>query len=153
MYIIFSCNFLFWGSVWFQENSFTCPEAAYAFPAAMLDSRASLLSAAPMLLTKTALYLPGLCSTLLLHPTPALLLSADFGGTMGAPLPGVRRRLPQAAGRPANVPPGNLLSRDQLVLPCLLLELRLWQPSGSNPASASRQAPSLNWDVPGLRMP
>lgn len=138
--------------VGFHENSFTCLEAAYTFPAAMLDRRASLPSAALMPLTKTALYLLELCSTWLLHLHACTATEHSSGGTRGAPLLGVWRRLHQAHGRPTNVPS--------------------WKPAEWGPASAllplsgaapsaaqwgkSRlcfMAPSLSRDIPSLRMP
>lgn len=118
----------------------------------MLDGRASLLSAAPMLLTKTALYLPRLCSTSLLHPTPELLLSADFGGQ------GVPHCWGNGGGflGPTAVwgmcPSGNLLSGNQLVLLCFSLELCFWQLGSSNLVSALWQAPSHNQDVLNMGM-
>ena len=119
----------------------------------MLNSRASLPSAAPMMLTKTAIYLPGLCRTGRLHPTPAPLPRAGFGGQRVPHSQGYRGGFPgPVAGRPM-CPPANVLSGDRLVLVCLWLALCLWQLSRPNPASASWLAPSLSWDSPGLKMP
>lgn len=95
----------------------------------------------PVLQTKAALCLPGLCSTALLQPTPLLLLGKGLGAQGDG---GEWRRLPQAHNRELNV-----LS---------------WKPGQGGPtcaplpvtgvvalaASAARQAPSLSWDISSL---